>query len=187
MLADNRDESVTTQPISGSTNGTNPSLAVSADGRSLALAWFDSANANLEVAQPPSGGLALAHPLTPAATPTGGAATPPPAECEPDGTALQVAAPVGASASGFDTNCLAVPAEEAFTIDFNNQDAGVPHNVEIFTDASATTRLGGAQNAGDFITGPDTVTYEVDPLDPGTFFFRCDIHPTTMTGTFIAQ
>jgi plastocyanin len=186
LLADNKGENPATRPVSGSTNGTNPSLAVSADGKSLALAWFDNANANLEMAQSPSGGLALAHPLTPAPTPSGGATTPPAATCEPDGTTLQITAPAGAAASGFDKNCLAAPAGEAFTIEFNNQDA-TAHNVEIFTDSSATTRLGGAENGGDFIVGPATVTYKVDPLDPGTYFFRCDIHPTIMTGTFVVK
>ncbi|MGH2556777.1 MAG: cupredoxin domain-containing protein [Actinomycetota bacterium] len=187
MLADNRDDTVNSRPVLSSTNGTNSSLALSADGQSQALVWFDSANANLEVAQTASGDLILAHPLTPAATPTGGATTPPPAECQPDGTALQVAAPVGASASGFDKNCLAAPAGEAFTIDFDNQDTGQVHNVSIYTDPTAATRLGGATGPADFIVAPDSVTYEVEPLDAGTFFFRCDVHPTTMTGTFIAQ
>jgi len=25
----------------------------------------------------------------------------------------------------------------------------------------------------------------VPALDAGTYFFRCDVHPTTMTGTFV--
>ena len=111
---------------------------------------------------------------------------PPAAECEPDGTTLQITAPQGASASGFDKDCLAAPAGEPFQIEFDNQDTQ-PHNVEIYTDASASTRLGGAQNAGDFIVGPATTTYEVDPLDAGNYFFRCDIHPTTMTGAFVVK
>jgi plastocyanin len=182
LLADNKGSNVTTRPISGSINGTNPSLAISADGKSLALAWFDSTNANLEVAQPPSGGLVLAHPLTPAATPTGGATTPPPATCEPDGTTLQISA----QNLAFDKDCLAAPAGEAFTIEFTNQEA-VPHNVEIFTDSTATTRLGGATGPVDIVTGPATVTYQVDPLDPGTYYFHCDIHPTTMNGAFVVK
>lgn len=186
VLGDNRGDQVTTRPVSGSTNGTNPSLAVSADGESLALAWFDSANANLEVAQTATGGLVLAHPLTPAATPTAAQPTAQPT-CEPSGTTLQISAPVGASASGFDTNCLAAPAEEAFTIEFNNQDTAVSHNVSVFTDSSAATRVGGAADAADIIIGPATVTYSVDPLDAGTYFFRCDVHPTTMTGALVIK
>jgi plastocyanin len=186
VLADDSGGSFSTRPIAGSSNGTNPSLAISEDGRSSSVAWFDSANANLEIAQSPARGLTLAFSPTPAATPTG-QPTQPPAECEPDGTTLQIAAPVGASASGFDKDCLAAPAGEPFQIEFDNQDTGQFHNVSIYTDSTGATRLGGASGPTDFIVGPDTVTYEVDPFDPGTFFFRCDIHPGTMTGTFIAE
>jgi len=45
--------------------------------------------------------------------------------------------------------------------------------------------LGGAKSAGDFITGPGKVTYKIKALSPGQFYFRRDIHPTTMVGTFI--
>jgi plastocyanin len=53
--------------------------------------------------------------------------------------------------------------------------------VSIYTDSSATAAL----FTGEMVTGPGTVTYEVDALEPGTYFFRCDVHPTTMTGTFV--
>ena len=85
--------------------------------------------------------------------------------------------------SAFDTDCLAAPAGEAFTIAFDNHDAGIPHNVSIYTDESATTAL----FTGAFVTGPDTATYKVDALEPGTYFFRCDVHPATMFGTFIVK
>jgi plastocyanin len=93
---------------------------------------------------------------------------------------------VTAKNTAFDTNCLAAPAGKAFTIDFTNQDA-VPHNVEIFTDSSTSTRLGGAKDAGDIITGPASVTYKVDPLKAGSYYFHCDIHPTVMFGTFVVK
>jgi plastocyanin len=187
VLADNPGGNAATRPVSGSTNGTNPSLAVSADGKSLALAWFDSSNANLEVAQSPAGGLALAHPLTPAATPTGGGQpTAAPAECEPDGTTLQISA----LNIAFDKNCLAAPAGKSFTIDFNNQEA-TPHNVEIFPTAqdaaSFSNALGGATGPSDIVAGPATVTYKVDALEAGTYYFQCDVHPQQMNGTFVVK
>jgi plastocyanin len=97
--------------------------------------------------------------------------------CEPAGTKLSITA----EASMFSTDCLAAPAKKAFTIAFENKDAGVPHNVAIYTDSDAKTAL----FTGDLVTGPDSTTYEVGALDAGTYFFRCDVHPTTMTGTFI--
>jgi hypothetical protein len=188
VLATNKGGQFDSQPVQGSEGGTNPSIAVSADGKSLAMAWFDAANANLDVAIPPSGGLVLAHPPPTLAPPTATAASPttsgaaPP--CEPTGTSLQVEAPPLASGTGFDQNCLAAPADEAFTVEFANNDPGVPHNFEIYSDSSASTRLGGATGPTDSIVGPATVTYDVDPLDPGIYYFQCDIHPQTMNGTF---
>ena len=53
----------------------------------------------------------------------------------------------------------------------------------IYTDSSASQAL----FTGALVTGPKTATYKVDALEPGTYFFRCDVHPTTMTGTFIVK
>src|SRR6266581_4525879 len=103
--------------------------------------------------------------------------------CSPAGTDLHLTA----KNTAFDTKCLAAPANQSFTIDFDNQDAGVPHNVEIYTDQNATKRLGGATGATDTITGPATTAYHVGALPAGTYFFRCDVHPTAMFGTFVVK
>jgi plastocyanin len=182
ILAEEKGGSFDPQPVTGSTNGANPSLAVSADGKFQALAWFDSANANLEVAQTPAGGLSLAHALPTNAPPSGAVTTPPAATCEPGGTTIKMTA----QDTAFDTNCLAAPAGKAFTIDFTIQDASL-HNLEIFTDSSATTRLGGAKDATDIVAGPASVTYKVDALKAGTYYFHCDVHPQQMTGTFVVK
>jgi plastocyanin len=39
---------------------------------------------------------------------------------------------------------------------------------------------------GEVITGPDKKTYPVPPLPEGEYFFHCEVHPTTMTGTITA-
>ncbi|HEX6230368.1 MAG TPA: cupredoxin domain-containing protein [Actinomycetota bacterium] len=173
-------------------DGTMPSVAVTPDGAIAYVAWYDPGTQDLLVgAYGDLTGLAIAgRPGGESPAPTGptgatGPTTAPPAPCEPDGTALSVVAPVGASATGFDTECLAVPAGEPFTIAFDNQDAGIQHNVAIFSadpleDPAAETFF-----QGEIITGVAQVTYEVDALEAGTWFFRCDIHPTTMTGTFV--
>lgn len=99
--------------------------------------------------------------------------------CKPSGTTLELSA----QNATFDTDCLAAPAGKPFTIVFDNTDPGVPHNVAIYTDSSASTVL----FKGDVVSGPLKVTYHVDALDPGTYYFRCDVHPTTMTGTFVVK
>ncbi len=99
------------------------------------------------------------------------------AECAPKGTELAVSA----QASAFSTDCLAAPAGKPFTIAFDNTDPGVPHNISIYPDESASTAL----FTGDVISGPAKTTYRVPALDAGTYVFRCDVHATTMTGTFV--
>ena len=103
--------------------------------------------------------------------------------CAPAGTTLHVAA----KNTAFDTKCLAAPASQPFVIDFDNQDVGVPHNVAVYTDQSATKLLGGATSDTDTITGPATTSYHLNALPAGTYFFRCDVHPSAMFGTFVVK
>ncbi len=101
-----------------------------------------------------------------------------PAACTPDGTDLSVVA----EQMAFSTDCLAAPADTAFTIAFDNKDLGVPHNVSIYTDDSATEAL----FTGEMVTGPGKATYKVAALPAGTYYFRCDVHPP-MNGTFVVS
>jgi plastocyanin len=115
-------------------------------------------------------------------TATGPTATGPTATggdaCEPSGRRIEVSA-VGL---GFDPSCLAAPAGKSFTIEFTNN-AGIPHNVAIYTDESAAESL----FVGESFVGVDTMTYDVPALDAGTYFFRCDVHPPQMNGTFVVS
>jgi plastocyanin len=91
---------------------------------------------------------------------------------------------VTAAGMAFDTNSITVSAGAHLTITFINNDNGIRHNVSFYTSAAATTVI----NIGGMTTGVSTVTYTFDaPTTPGTYFFRCDVHPTTMTGSFIVQ
>ncbi len=101
--------------------------------------------------------------------------------CSPEGAVVMVVA----QATAFNTDCLAAPADTAFSVVLDNEDAGVPHNVAIFEDSSLSRRVGGASGADDFITGPDQATYEVSALSAGTYYFHCDLHPPQMNGTFV--
>jgi plastocyanin len=76
----------------------------------------------------------------------------------------------------FDTTQLDAPADQAFVLEFANNDAGVPHNVEI-KDAT-----GASSFKGQIITGPAKASYQIPALAAGTYTFLCDVHPT-MTGT----
>jgi len=82
----------------------------------------------------------------------------------------------------FTTDTVAIPAGEPFAIVFDNRDAGVPHNVAIYTDETAAEAL----FVGETFPGPRIERYEVPALDAGSLFFRCDVHPATMVGTLEA-
>ncbi|TMK49435.1 MAG: hypothetical protein E6G55_00420 [Actinobacteria bacterium] len=83
----------------------------------------------------------------------------------------------------FDKTTLSVPAGKPFAIAFDNQDAGIQHDVQIFDNESFT---GTPLLNGEIVTGPAKVTYEAPALDPGTYYFHCSVHPTQMQGTIEA-
>jgi len=83
----------------------------------------------------------------------------------------------------FDLNTITVPAGADVTINFDNQDT-VPHNFSLYTNSGAATVI----FQGQILNGPGKITYKfVAPVQPGTYFFRCDVHPQMMTGSFIVQ
>src|SRR5205085_9769264 len=88
---------------------------------------------------------------------------------------------VVAKGFAFTPTTLRAPAGRGFIITFANQDAGVPHNLSIYRDQSASDSL----FKGAIVTGPKAVTYRMGSLAAGTYFFRCDVHPAQMKGTFV--
>ena len=82
----------------------------------------------------------------------------------------------------FDPTSFTVPAGEPSIVTMDNQDGGIPHNIAIYTDDTATESL----FVGELVTGPVSIDYELPGLDAGEYFFRCDVHPTTMLGTVTA-
>jgi len=96
----------------------------------------------------------------------------------PEGPIVQIQAKNVA----FDTDELNAPAGMEFTIVFQNDDAGVDHNVAIYSDSSLATSL----FVGKHVLGPKTINYAVPALESGTYFFRCDVHPP-MSGTFVVE
>ncbi len=81
----------------------------------------------------------------------------------------------------FDATTITVSRGAAVTINFDNQDS-VPHNFALYTDASASQSI----FQGEVISGPRQIVYTfAAPDQPGTYFFRCDVHPAQMTGAFV--
>jgi plastocyanin len=85
---------------------------------------------------------------------------------------------ISASGIQFNTDKLQMPADTAMTLTFDNQDAGVPHNFAVFKDEAYAENV----FTGDIVTGPATQDYNLPALPAGTYYFKCDVHPT-MKGT----
>jgi plastocyanin len=159
--------------------GADPHLAMSAEGPRAA--WYATGTTALSAAIFTDQEVPFAVP-SPAA-PIGGGGRP--ALCEPEGEGVTVTTSAGAAANGFDQDCLAAAAGQPFTVTFTNDDPGVPHNWTLYADDSAQEALGGAGGPTNVITGPDEAVYEIDALEPGQFYFQCDLH-TNMNGTFVS-
>ena len=110
--------------------------------------------------------------------------SPPPPETgsppPPDGGGggAPASASISAAALAFNTASLSFPADTPVALSFDNQEAGVLHNVAIYRDEAYADPV----FQGETVTGPTTVTYDVPPLAAATYYFKCDVHPT-MAGT----
>jgi len=87
---------------------------------------------------------------------------------------------ISASGVAFSTDKLAAPAGTPFTIHFDNQDSGIPHNVDIKDSTGAEVFK------GEIFPGPGTRDYAVPALKAGTYKFACTVHPN-MTGELTAS
>ena len=83
----------------------------------------------------------------------------------------------------FDKRALTAAANSPVAIQFENADAGVLHNFALYNNSSASQKIFG----GDLTTGPATTTYKFTAPAAGGYFFRCDVHPDTMTGSFTVR
>jgi hypothetical protein len=156
----------------GSPEGSQPTVAASDAG--AFVAWYDPTSMDLMLGvlgEPEE--IFLANP-SPAPTvsiaPTG------PADCGDEGV---VDLAISGSGQLFDKDCLVAPAEERFTITFDNQDG--THNIEL--SDIAPSEGGEIFAATDVLPGPVEQTLDVEPLAEDDYYFQCQIHPTTMFGT----
>ncbi|MGZ8630813.1 MAG: hypothetical protein ACXWZF_07565 [Actinomycetota bacterium] len=159
--------------------GRSPSVGVSPDGANVFVAWFDSGGENLRFGV--QGDLAELAVAAPSPTIDPGDIPAPPVdgggECGADG---EILLDIVASGIAWDTTCLVAPAGEAFTVNVDNQDADIPHNLDLLT-AEGGDQIG----ATEVEVGPVQQTLDVDPLDAGEYFYICDVHPS-MIGNLVA-
>lgn len=116
----------------------------------------------------------------PSSAPSAGASAAPsglaPSGPAPSGPSDETTIEITALNIAFDKSELEAPADEPFQIVFANNDAGIPHNVEI-KDAAGTTVF-----KGEIFNGVETRTYDVPALAAGSYTFICTVHPN-MAGT----
>lgn len=87
---------------------------------------------------------------------------------------------ISAKAIRFSSDRLEARADVSTTITFQNDDAGVIHNIAIYN--ADGTLVDNARSP--FEAGPKTQTLVVPALPAGSYVFKCDAHPTQMVGTF---
>jgi plastocyanin len=98
-----------------------------------------------------------------------------------EGAGAAPAVRVVAKAIVFDRTKLELAADTKVSIEFDNDDTGVPHNISILDSPEATRVI----FRSPIITGPKKETYEFDAPPAGEYYFQCDVHPAQMSGTVV--
>ena len=96
----------------------------------------------------------------------------------PGGSAAPPSATLNLTAQNikFSAATLDAPADKPFAIAFDNQDAGITHDVAI-QDSTGALIFNGQD-----VKGPGKSTDNVQPLKAGIYTFICTFHPVQMTG-----
>ncbi len=165
------DASKTATPTTSSaTTATRPALTATPIAASATPAVAASATPAPATPQPPAA--TEPAPLQTTAPPPPAPTEAPPPPPPSGGSATLTIAAVDVL---FDTASLSAPAGP-ITIIFNNDDTAIAHNIQFFA---------GSQSIGmtEIKTGPATDTLSLGTLAPGSYFYKCDVHPTTMKGS----
>jgi len=104
---------------------------------------------------------------------------PPPTPGSPGESVLQLVA----QNLEFDQRALTATSGAPITVQLDNRDASVLHNFAVYVDQSVAQPV----FVGDLVTGPAVESYTFDSPAPGSYFFRCDVHPDTMTGSLTVR
>ena len=81
----------------------------------------------------------------------------------------------------FDVDELDLPAGTEVELELDNRDT-VVHNLSIYE-----SKGGDELFKGELVDGGEDATYEIPALQGGSYFFQCDVHPATMTGTVVVS
>ncbi len=105
---------------------------------------------------------------------------------QPSGGPAAVNLDLGAKDIAYSSLSLEVTAGTPFSITFDNEDAGIPHNVDIYAGSGNTGKK--VLDGGPPFNGVETKVYQVAPLEAGVYTFECRAHPVPkMTGTLTVK
>ncbi len=85
----------------------------------------------------------------------------------------------------FDKAELTIAADTEVAITADNVETGIPHNLAVYTSRDAAESGEEALAATEICNAPCTDMATLT-LNPGEYFFRCDVHPVQMVGTLVA-
>jgi plastocyanin len=88
-----------------------------------------------------------------------------------------------AKSNKFNQKILVANANAEIKVSLSNQDGGTLHNFAVYKDKSAKENL----YRGESFEGTKTVDDDFRSPEPGIYFFRCDVHPDSMTGTLVTK
>ena len=91
-----------------------------------------------------------------------------------------------ALALAFNLKEITVNSGGQVRIRLDNRDATIDHNIA-FSKSSTDTTLVSPGSRGITFKGPGVDDTVFDVPAAGSYFFRCDVHPTVMTGTFTVR
>lgn len=117
---------------------------------------------------------------------TGGTSASPatsPAAPQPDCGAESTEHSLVAENLSLDAECLAAPADTPFTIELTNLDPDLSHDVAISDNPNPD--FDDWLFDGEVIGGSESITYEIDGLPPGEYFFFCSVHVFRMDGDLL--
>jgi plastocyanin len=161
--------------LAGCSSGTAP-------GWTYAPAASASAAASGAASGAPSGSPAASAAAS--AAPSAAASAASSAAASQGASGLTVTAPVGAATAGFQPTTLQTASGKPFTLTFDNQDNQTPHNLILQNPDGSNVQVSGDTA---FFTGPGQRVYQVPALQPGTYKYMCQVHPTTMKGELTVQ
>ena len=83
----------------------------------------------------------------------------------------------------FDPDTFTVAAGKEVTITLDNT-GSAPHTIDVYTDEEYTDAVDGAETGN--VDGGETGEFKAT-FEGGEYYFRCEVHPSQMTGEFEAE